>query len=788
LHKVALTGHRNHMSTDQEKIDQLKSKLDDLMLKHEQFRNEIIQLRNELNLLHAPTKPQISQQQQVSPVSEISKLPKQEVQVFPSRKIQWQSKELIAIKSDLERFIGENLINKIGILIILIGVVIGAKYAIDKDLISPLTRVIFGYMLGASLLLIAIKLKNKYENFSAVILGGAMAIFYFISFAAYSYYNLIGIPIAFSLMLLFTVFTVFAALNYNKQIIAHFGLVAAYAVPFLVSDKSGNVSNLFSYMLIINIGILAISVKKLWKPLYYLSFGSSWLILALWFLNDFNAEDHFTLMLVFSTLFFLIFYIVFLAYKIIRNEKFEALDIVILLINSFIFYGLNYSSFDEGELTQNYIGLFTIGNAVIHFIVSIILYRRKLDDTNLLNLVSGLVLVFLTVTIPVQLSGKWVTVLWATEAALLFWIGRTRQITFYELISYPLIILAFISFIDDYTTLKLIYGIDEEVQQFTPIINTRFLSAFIFIAAFALINLIHNKEEFLTEKLKGHSLYNFMNFSIPAILILTIYISMRTELADYWQYAYAKSKISIQDSENNYAREFYNHDLLGFSKVWIINYTLLFLSILSYFNIKKIKNAQLGFINIILNSLALLIFLTQGLYTLSFLRDSYLSQNLSEYYHQGWFHVGLRYISYLFVGLILITTYHYCRQVFIQSKFKLFYSALLHITLLWIASSELINLMDLLKSAQSYKLGLSILWGTYALLLVALGIAKKQTYLRIGGIVLFSITLLKLFLYDISDLNTIAKTIVFVVLGVLLLIISFLYNKYKNYLKEENEI
>ncbi|MEP5635471.1 MAG: DUF2339 domain-containing protein, partial [Maribacter dokdonensis] len=88
-------------------------------------------------------------------------------------------------------------------------------------------------------------------------------------------------------------------------------------------------------------------------------------------------------------------------------------------------------------------------------------------------------------------------------------------------------------------------------------------------------------------------------------------------------------------------------------------------------------------------------------------------------------------------------------------------------------------------SNQSYKLGLSILWGVYALLLIALGIWKKKKYLRVGAIVLFSITLIKLFFYDNSSLNTIAKTIVFVSLGVLLLIISFLYNKYKHIISDE---
>nr|WP_244267836.1 DUF2339 domain-containing protein [Nonlabens ulvanivorans] len=95
-------------------------------------------------------------------------------------------------------------------------------------------------------------------------------------------------------------------------------------------------------------------------------------------------------------------------------------------------------------------------------------------------------------------------------------------------------------------------------------------------------------------------------------------------------------------------------------------------------------------------------------------------------------------------------------------------------------SSELIHWLDMAGARDAYKLGLSILWGVYSFLLIGFGIIKNKPYLRIGGMALFAITLIKLFFYDIAHLNTISKTIVFVSLGILLLIISFLYNKNKN--------
>jgi uncharacterized membrane protein len=73
---------------------------------------------------------------------------------------------------------------------------------------------------------------------------------------------------------------------------------------------------------------------------------------------------------------------------------------------------------------------------------------------------------------------------------------------------------------------------------------------------------------------------------------------------------------------------------------------------------------------------------------------------------------------------------------------------------------------------------LSILWGIYALSLIAAGIALNKKHLRVGAMILLAFTLVKLFVYDVAELPTIPKTILFMTLGLTLLIISFLYNKF----------
>jgi len=689
------------------------------------------------------------------------------------------------ISAKLEQFIGENLISKIGIAILIIGVGIGAKYSIENDLISPLTRIILGYLVGLGLIGFGIKLKKNYLNFSAVLVSGAMAIMYFITFAAYSFYNLFPQSFTFVLMVVFTIFTVLAALNYNKQIVAHIGLVGAYAVPFLLSDGSGNALILFSYMTIINIGILIVAFKKYWKPLYISSFVLTWLVYLIWFVSDYKEEAYFTVALVFSFIFFIIFYAMFLAYKLIQKEKFGALDIVFLLLNSFIFYGVGYGILDSNETGSQLLGLFTLANGILHFAVSAFIYKQNLGDKRLFYLVSGLVLVFITIAIPVQLNGNWVTLLWIGEAALLFWIGRTKQVPIYEYLSYPLMILAFCSVFQDYDEISYFRYLDDAPIGISLIFNIYFLTSMLFVAAFIFINYIYNNKKYASPFRSTNGLVTIISFAIPAMLLVVLYEAFRIEIVNYWDQLYYNSAITVEEGDDLYKQVYNNYDLRDFKTIWVINYSLLFVTILSFVNIKKLKNKNLGFINLGLNVLAILVFLTQGLYVLSELRESFLNQEMGEYFNVSNFNIAIRYVSYVFVAGTFYAIYKYIKVAFMNVNYKVFFNFLLAISILWIASSELINWLDIAGSSQAYKLGLSILWGIYSLVLISLGIWKNNKNLRIGAIVLFSITLIKLFFYDISHLNTLSKTIVFVSLGILLLIISFLYNKFKHIISDE---
>lgn len=788
------------MANNEEHIGKLLEKLELLLQRQEHFNLEVRELKKEILKLRNGSVKAAKELDDLTKVTE-TKIP-EPTNLKGEQKIDFTTpvdKEVLVStpkvskikkpkgKSNLEKFIGENLINKIGILITIIGVVIGAKYSIENNLISPLTRIILGYVLGLGLIGIGIKLKAKYTSYSAVLVSGALAIMYFITFAGFSFYGLFPQLFAFGIMLFITIFGVVAALNYDKQVIAHIGLVGAYAVPFLLSNDSGNITVLFSYIAIINLGILFISLKKYWKALYYVSFAFTWLSYMVWRIFSYQPEQHFQLALVFLTLFFLIFYATFLGYKLMKSEKFKVSDVFMLLLNSFIFYGLGYSLLEGNETGQHLLGLFTLANGLVHFGVTTLIYKKNLGDKNLFYLAAGLVLTFITIAIPVQLDGNWVTLLWSAEAALLFWIGRSKSVKAYEYMSYPLMVLAFFSLIQDWGDA---YGVNylynEASQPLTTIFNITFLTSILFLAAFGFINWVQNKHAIVLTNGKKPFIAKVMGFAIPSILLVILYSAFYMELEYYFSKLFHASEIAIQDSDGyDYTNR--NYDINDIKSIWLINYTLLFITVLAIANMAKLKNRILGITTLVLAILAGIIFLTGGLYTLSELRDSYLTGELNEFYLVTNYNIWIRYVAFAFFGMLLVVTYKLIRQDFIRINFKIPFELLLHTAIVWILSSELISWMAIGESDQSYKLGLSILWGVYSLILVILGIWKNKKYLRIAAIVLFGVTLIKLFFYDIASLNTLAKTIVFLSLGMLLLFSSFLYNKYKHKITDENE-
>ena len=792
---------------DPQKINELEQRIGNLLYRQSVFYKEIKQLENELaelkrqsnfssvsatNTVKTPVeKP--TERPVEKPIERPTEAPAEKTTETPvitapsTPKPQFSLPTINRPKqpSDLEKIIGESWINKIGILIVIIGVAIGAKYSIENELISPLTRIILGYLVGVGLLGFGIKLKPKFEGYSAVLVSGSISIFYFITYFAYSFYNLIPQILAFAMMLIFTVFTVFAAIKYNRVVIAHIGLIGAYAVPFLLSSGSGRVDILFSYMLIINLGILFISIKRDWKTLHYSAFFFTWLIYGSWFADKSfysSLQGYEALGIGFATAFFLIFYGVSLFNNIISKEKLDKINIILILLNSFIYFGFGYGIFNSNTKLDTYLGLFTLFNAVIHFVVLFFINSKKLADSTLFYSTLGMVFTFITIAIPIQLDGSWVTLLWIAQGTILFWIGKTKNIPIYEKISLPILGLSFLSLLEDWSFYR--YANNGDIQAFW---NINFLTGILAILGYGFVVYLSRKHAETEENQKFSPFNAIKSFYLPALLVLTAYLTFRNEIAYYFNYWLENSSLKGKEISEIDDYSLYNYDINVFKNIYLIAYSLVFFGGLALLNFHKFKNKVLGISAIVIGLLTLLSAQTFGLEELGELRYAYINGGSNEYFDVNFNYILVRYLLWGSVAFALWAIFKNTKSIIENTKFHIFLEMVIHISILNFLSNELVTWMDIAGYQDIFKLGLSILWSVYSLLLVSLGIYKKKKYLRISALVLFGVTLAKLFLYDISNLSTISKTIVLIVLGLLLLIISFLYNKFKDKIGDETK-
>ena len=792
---------------DPQKINELEQRIGNLLYRQSVFYKEIKQLENELaelkrqsnfssvsaaNTVKTPVeKP--TERPAEKPIERPTEAPAEKTTETPvitapsTPKPQFSLPTINRPKqpSDLEKIIGESWINKIGILIVIIGVAIGAKYSIENELISPLTRIILGYLVGVGLLGFGIKLKPKFEGYSAVLVSGSISIFYFITYFAYSFYNLIPQILAFAMMLIFTVFTVFAAIKYNRVVIAHIGLIGAYAVPFLLSSGSGRVDILFSYMLIINLGILFISIKRDWKTLHYSAFFFTWLIYGSWFADKSfysSLQGYEALGIGFATAFFLIFYGVSLFNNIISKEKLDKINIILILLNSFIYFGFGYRIFNSNTKLDTYLGLFTLFNAVIHFVVLFFIKSKKLADSTLFYSTLGMVFTFITIAIPIQLDGSWVTLLWIAQGTILFWIGKTKNIPIYEKISLPILGLSFLSLLEDWSFYR--YANNGDIQAFW---NINFLTGILAILGYGFVVYLSRKHAETEETQKFSPFNAIKSFYLPALLVLTAYLTFRNEIAYYFNYWLENSSLKGKEISEIDDYSLYNYDINVFKNIYLIAYSLVFFGGLALLNFHKFKNKVLGISAIVIGLLTLLSAQTFGLEELGELRYAYINGGSNKYFDVNFNYILVRYLLWGSVAFALWAIFKNTKSIIENTKFHIFLEMVIHISILNFLSNELVTWMDIAGYQDIFKLGLSILWSVYSLLLVSLGIYQKKKYLRISALVLFGVTLAKLFLYDISNLSTISKTVVLIVLGLLLLIISFLYNKFKDKISDETK-
>lgn len=680
---------------------------------------------------------------------------------------------------DLEKFIGENLINKIGMLILALGISFFVKYAIDKDWINEPARVGIGILCGSLIMMIAHKLKKNYGAFSAVLVAGAISVFYFTIYIAFHEYQLFSQTIAFSIMALITVFSTLVSVSYDRQELAVLSLIGGFAAPFMLSTGEGNYVVLFSYVAILNLGLLAVSYFKKWKIATILDFIFTTILFVGWCVIEISKNDfeHFGA-LTFATVFYFIFSLTIVLNNLRNKGVFSKIEYFILIANTFIFFGMGLLILKD--IASNLTGLFTLLLAVYNVMYATILYKKFGLDKNAVYLLIGLALTFVTLTIPIQFNGNQITLFWSAEVVLLFWLSQKSKIEAFKLGAIIVQVLSVISVLIDWE----LYASSAELS---VVLNPLFIAGFGVSVSLFLSYWLMKKEANIVTKFFTLDIDFYKTIVLVAFVLVTYFTGLL---------------------EMNYqANQFLENT--ASARAFPITYHFVFVAFLLFFA-EKLKKKNIEKVVLLISGISIFLFIG-NLYEIpsnEIVQNLVLSMdsNYAFYFH----YIILGCLSYFGFQLFTKTsTVFHIKPT--QSKWLpwLFVFAVvytlsneimihgLHFSDINATISEVETLdQEYLKynlvetkiseiKTQIIKIGYPILWGVFSFVFLIIGIKKQWKILRIIALSLLGVTILKLFVYDIKNVSETGKIIAFILLGVLILIISFVYQKIKKLVNDE---
>ncbi len=670
---------------------------------------------------------------------------------------------------DLERFIGENLINKIGIVILVLGIGFLVKYAIDKNWINEIGRVAIGVLSAGGLIGLAHKLQKNYKSFSSVLIGGGLAILYFTVTLAY---HMEGYPLyhqqtlAFLLLVFITIFAVFLSIAYNRVEVAILAILGGFSSPLMVSNGSGNYITLFSYLMLLNVGMLVLSYFKKWRLINIVSFAFTVLLFGAWLIGELIKGHHenFVGGVFFATGFYVIFFLMNIIYNIKHDINFKAGDITLLLSNTFTYFTfvmLMLPYINNGA----YKGLFSILLGLFNFGFAYFTHVRKKTDTNLLYLLIGLVFTFVTLAIPLQLKGNYITLFWSAESVLLLWLGQKSGFKIMKIGSVLVGILMLISIVMDWFNNYESFNnlLDEGMKHFTIIFNKMFITTLVSGASLIATSVLLKRENeaFIGNLTK--SVYRALVFS-ATILVFFIGGFLETRYHANYYFMESSSKLIPQYT---------------FCTLFILAVSVLAINL---------KNKVFTIVTSALSNVYLLILLI-ALSTVFVDNVAVLATGTED--SKFWLYL-FRWISVIAAYCMAFLSFNQVNILNKKLKNDLYKANMVFLVfvLLYFLSADLDAFAILATKSRDvlvnvHKTGYAILWGLSSFVLMIIGMKRKDKVIRIISLFVFAITIAKLFIHDISNISEGGKIIAFILLGALLLTISFMYQKLKKLIVDE---
>jgi hypothetical protein len=651
-------------------------------------------------------------------------------------------------QNQFEMKIGLNWLNKVAILLIILAVGTTFKYAYSgwfNDYMKASTFFLLGVimLIGGEWLF-----RKKRQTFALGLLGGGISVLYGSIFYSYFLLEIIDIYVGLSLSVLVSLTAVLLSLRYHSRTIISLGLVGGYLPLFSYMGAFGLEGNAvyvaMGYLFLLNVSILLVSFRKRWVIVNYISFLFNVpSMIALVVLS--NSES---ISMLYVVITFAMYLGMTLGYPFKHLVKLSWWDFTLLALNTFISCSALYILFYEAGW-EDYHGLLALVFCLVYFGLGRFLekFMQQEKQTTLLFYVTALT--FAVLMIPFQFGAEWVSIGWLIEGVLLTIYGSLYRHKQLERAGWGILTLCLGSF---FFVDFLINLIDDNGHYF--VLKYSFITVGMLLVTMYYAIQQHKKVAHLYSRPIEAQLIRVLKYAT----LLNVWFYLVYEMANLY---------------NNWVPSDFSHfdfyKTLLFASVTIALAYVLFKVTVLYDRVVKVYGYFLYGIGYFLCIVVTL--------NIPALQSEYKYNSATEYIALGIL-IGFNLLVFFSIRDVLIA--------FIRQQYKSIeiYPVVLGIYLLGILTSFLMVQFQL----QEIGLIFSLLYLLLAIVYIMFGFRYRYVYIRRFGLGLTLVATGKLILYDLSFLSTGSTIIAYFTFGIVLLGISYGYQKVSSRMGEANDI
>src|SRR5476649_476167 len=318
----------------------------------------------------------------------------------------------------MEVVIGQMWVGWIAVALIFCAAAFFLKYAFENRWIGELGRVAIGIAVGLAFVAGGLeRYRQGWRNLSQSLTAGGIAILYLSVYVAFGYYHLVDQRGAFILLAILVAAADLLALACNAPAVAAMALAGGFLVPILLSAGRDRYAVLFTYIGVLDLGMLGIVIARRWLWIGSLAYAGTQCLFWAWYAEHYQPEKRLPV-LVFQTAIFLLFVLADLAPNLRRHATGWE-EWIRLAVNPFVFYATCYFLLNGDH--HAWMEALALAIALVYAALARASMALHQPDRRMLLVTVGTALTFVTLAIPVQLESNWIAIAWGLQAVALLW-------------------------------------------------------------------------------------------------------------------------------------------------------------------------------------------------------------------------------------------------------------------------------------------------------------------------------------------------------------------------------